>query len=294
MKLEELPKYTKDLDSKHLIVTSVTKQFAPLAHNWYQSGKNIGIEKPMCIFALDDDAHDYLEKNNIPVFRWDNKEPEPNTNRGEWIELEKKYKFKIPITVGLTTLSERFDVVVSDVDIVFLKPPFEKISAEIQNHDFCCITDKRFDIFNTKRQKNKMVTVENKKTVKDWGLTDQSLYGEINGAFGYFPVNDRTIPFLNKLQDPEILAKFPKKVEAGAAQTIFNIMLKELKYTTKILDPFEFPNGSIWGVPYLKKEIKNSCYLIHYNFISKDFDYELFPEKKIALMKSDNLWFLDK
>lgn len=294
MKLEDVVGYTKGLASDFVVITSVTKHFASITHNWYKSGENVGLNKNMCIFALDDDAHDYLEKRNVPVFRWNNKEPDPNNNRAEWIELEKKYKFAIPVIVGQTILNMRFNVTVSDTDIVFLKNPFDKIKKEIENYNFVCITDKRFDFFNTKRQKGKIISIKDKKIIQDWGVTDQHLYGEINGAFGYFPATKHNLKFLNKFLEPETIQRFPKGVEAGAAQTMFNKLLTEYNFKTKLLNPFEFPNGSIWSIPYLKKEIEDKAYLVHYNFISKDFDYELFPEKKIEQIKSDNFWFVDK
>lgn len=294
MKLEELSNYTKTLQTDYIVVTGVTKHFAKITYNWYESGKQVGISDAMCIFALDNEAHDYLESKGVPVFRWYNSDPDPNNNRAEWIELEKKYKFIIPLEVSVKLLKKKFiNVILSDTDIVFLKNPIHKLKQEITGCNFACITDKRFDFFNTKRQKDKIITVQEKKYIKEWGTTDQSLYGEINGAFGCFPGTDQNLKFLNNFLDPQIIERFPKGVEAGAAQTMFNTLLKEHSIKTKILNPFEFPNGSIWEVPYLRKEIIDKAYLVHYNFISKDYDYELFPEKKIIKMKEDGFWLVD-
>jgi hypothetical protein len=291
-------------DKQYIYLTSVTHEFCEMTLNWFLSLKNIGSSHLALVVCLDQKSYKFMLSCNIPCV-YLNCDIESNDTGEHWIENEKKYKL-----IGLYIIYKKHDVdcILSDVDIIFLKDPIDKIKSELSAEwDWVVMSDKEYNSFLPSRKRNRDVEVsENKTEIFDCGPTAQSLYGEQNGGFSYIynystskklgrnpekDVADRLQFMKNFHKNSDYYKKFPTCTESGCLQTIVNQKTKELKLNIKILSCFEFVNGSVWKVPYLREKIKNSCYLIHYNFCSFLDPHKVLKEK-IIRMKEFNHWYI--
>jgi hypothetical protein len=274
----------------YVFVTTVTKEFVDFAINWNLSLKNIDEDKNSIIICLDIESYNIIESKNILCVLLEAKNI-INNNRADWIENEKYYKAAGPFYLHK---KYKLDIISSDTDIVFFKNPVPVLRNEINaGYDLVVVSDKRFDRFVPTREKGKIKLLDfSKKNVIDYGIQDQAKFGEPNGAFGYFPYTEKMTKLWEVFfPNSEYLKEFPVGIEEGAAQTIFNKRLKELDVKYKILSVFDFPNGSVWQVPYLKEKIKNTCYIMHYNFCLNS-DPISAAEEKRNWMKEDGNWLL--
>lgn len=276
---------------KDIIVTSTTIEFIEMCNNWYTSLKKIGMSKLVVVFALDKKSYDYLLKKQIFTILLNTKLT--NKTAYDWIENEKKYK---PVGPMFIFKNYKVNVIHLDTDIVFLKKFLNKLKQECRGYDLVMCSDKRFDYFNCKREYNKIITVNyDKKSISDWGLAEQVKFGEKNGAVFYLPhkKQNKILKFFELHFNTDILKNFKPGTQEGDLQTITNKLIKEktVDLKIKVLDVFKFPNGSIWQVPYLRDKIKNSCYLVHYNYYAENAPKRRLIQK-IAAMKKYGHWFL--
>jgi hypothetical protein len=280
----------KPSEKGYAFVTTVTKEFVNFAINWHLSLKNIQEEENSIVVCLDTESYCALEKHNICCVLLEAKNI-TNNSRADWIENEKYYKAAGPYYLHK---KYKLDIISSDTDIVFFKNPVELLKREIsEGNDLVVISDKRFDRFVPNRVKGRIKMLDyDRRNVVDYGIQDQAKFGEPNGAFGYFPYTEKMTKLWEVFfPNSEYLKQFPVGIEAGAAQTIFNKRLKELDIKCKVLSVLDFPNGSVWQVPYLKEKIKNTCYIMHYNFCLNS-DPMPAAEEKRKWMKSDGNWLL--
>ena len=155
-------------------------------------------------------------------------------------------------------------------------------------------SNRRYDKFNHKRKKNHIISVEaDRKEVIDWGESDQAKYGDVNGSLCYIPhrTSDKVVKFHEELADDDYLKQFPVCHYSGSAQRIWNQAVREKGIRIKVLSVFDFANGSVWKVPYLKDLIKERAYSIHYNFHSNAAPINRVSEKKAAMIKNGH-WLL--
>jgi hypothetical protein len=75
-------------------------------------------------------------------------------------------------------------------------------------------------------------------------------------------------------------------------QTILINAIKDHNQKTKVLSPFEFANGTVWEISYLKNKVKDTAYLIHYNTAEGKTPDES-REMKIQQMKENGHWYVD-
>lgn len=273
------------------IVATTTHEFVDMAINWYKSLTRVGLDMYALIVCYDRQSHEKLNALDITSTYLDVGEFPRNTD-GEWYEMEKRTNH-----IGACTILSNFkiNVIRSETDIFFLKNFLPKFIAEDDfNFDMLVCSDKRYDRFNHKRKKNHIVSVEwGRNNVKDWGLSDQAKYGDINGSLCYLPhrASEKIVKFHNDLADPEYLKQFPVKQYSGSAQRIWNHAVKEKNFKIKILSVFDFTNGSVWKVPYLREHIKDRVYSVHYNFHSNAAPRQRFIEKKAAMIENGH-WLL--
>lgn len=272
-------------------MTSTTKEFCDMLLNWYYSLKHVGLEKLAFAVALDTESYSFLQKNNIPcAFIETNIK---NDTAADWIENAKYFK---PKSIIYTFENYSANVIHLDTDIVFFKDFIGKLELESKGYDIVMASDRRFDVFNNKRIKDKIITVNSdKKTVSDWGLAEQVKFGEKNAAIMYLSQEnkEKSLYYLKRNISEDLYSKFPRGVQEGSLQTISNCkeLLEETKINIKVLSVYEFPNGSLWQVPYLRNEIRDNCYLVHYNFHSHADPKQRLLEK-IGAMKKFGHWYL--
>ena len=106
----------------------------------------------------------------------------------------------------------------------------------------------------------------------------------------YYNYSETCLDSLKKIFSNETIESYPKNIEDGAAQTIFNKEYKKVSLKVKVLSVFEFANGSILNVDYLKKKALDSAIGLHYNFCNSD-PYIGYIEK-VDKIKKDGYWFI--
>lgn len=274
-----------------IIVTSTTIDFIDMALNWYKSLERVNTHHLAFVIALDKFAYCTLEENNIPCALID--ASFTNNTASEWIENAKIYKPMGPLYIYNKYFINLLHL---DTDIVFLKEFISKIEQESEGADIVMASDRRFDSFHHKRIKDKIISVNfDKKTISDWGLAEQAKYGEKNGAIMYLPriKKEKNLHYLKTVTSKEIYKHFPKGVQDGSLQTISNNkqLIQKTNINIKTLSVYDFPNGSIWKVPYLRKNIKDTCYMVHYNFHSHAGPKQRLKDK-ITAMKKFGHWYL--
>jgi len=278
-------------NKEYAIVATTTYEFVEMAINWYKSLLRIQLAHLALIISYDIESYDRLNNIGIPSAFLDVGHFSRKTD-GEWYEMEKRTHH-----IGIMTILSNFkiNIIRSETDIFFFKNFLNKIiNEDSPDYDMIVSSDRRYDKYNHKRKKGHIISVEHgKNIVKDWGLSDQAKYGEINGSLCYLPhrTRGRVIKFHNELADPTFLEQFPVAQYAGSAQRIWNQAVKEKGLRVKVLSVFDFANGSLWNVPYLKKIVEEKGYSVHYNFHSKAAPLERFNEKKEAMIKNGH-WLL--
>jgi len=265
-----------------IICTTVSNNYLELTLNWIENLKKFKLEDKIVVFCIDEQIYNAL-KNIVKCFLI-NKNLDIKS-RGDWIEAEKAFKCLAPLNY---VKEAKCNLLLSDVDVVFLKDPLHEFKKRSIGVDIVTTSDKRYNVFNLKRQKNKIITVDNE--IIDWGYTDQYKFGEINGSVGYFNYSESSVKSIEKIFSCKNIKTYPKNIENGAAQTIFNKELKKVNLKVKILSVFEFANGSILNVDYLKKKALDSAIGLHYNFCNPD-PYIGYNEK-IDKIKKDGYWFI--
>lgn len=291
-------------DKQYIYLTSVTQEFCEMTLNWFLSLKNIGSSHLALVVCADQQSYDYMLAHSIPCV-YLNCEIQSNEKGEEWVENEKHFKL-----LGLYIIFKHYnvDIILSDVDIVFLKNPIEKLVSELdKNVDWLAMSDRKYSPFVSERKKGFDVFVsEDKKEIINNGLTPQTLYGEENGGFSYIPnptadcrfkesslaEKANKVIFLKTFQkDSPYYQHFPNGTEEGCLQTIVNKKTKETNLRVKMLSCMDFPNGSVWSVSYIREKIKNSCYLVHYNFCNF-LDPIKVREEKTNRMKQHGHWYV--
>jgi len=277
-------------NKEYIYITSLTHEYIEIARNWYESLKHINSNHLALVIALDEKCYKAMNIFNIPSVYWDAK-IKSNKTYFEWIETEKKTKICGPLHIAKTF---KVDILHSEVDIVFLKNPIQRLKQEIINgYDMTVISDKRFDQFHPNREQGIISHIDNEGKVNLYGESYQKRYGIQNFGFSYMPTNQKNINFWNDLSDisSEFMKKFKNNDESGWLQTILIEKLKKSNIKAKIMSAFEFANGSVWSNSILKEKIKDNVYLVHYNFCKNDL--KLKRDQKIFLMKQNNHWYID-
>lgn len=266
-----------------LIVSTVSINYLNLTLNWVENLNRFNLKDKILIFCIDDIIYNEL-KNKINCLLVNS-----NLNissRSDWIEAEKKFKCIAPINYAKINPT---NLLVCDVDTIFLKDPLKEFKERSTDVDIVTTSDRRYDSFHLQREHNKIITVDKNKVI-DWGHTDQFKYGEINGAVGYFKYSENILQKFDQMYSNKVISKYPKNIEKGAAQTIFNKEIKKTNLKVKILSVFEFANGSLLNVDYLKKKVIDSAIGMHYNFCNPD--PILGNIEKIEKIKKDGYWFI--
>jgi len=277
---------------EQIVITPVSNEYLLLTRNWYESLKRINWDNMCVVVALDDEIYQELTNFKIPCVR-SSYNITSNKTLDEWRDHEKNAKVFDILEIAKTY---NCDIIHSEVDIIFFKNPLEKIKQEIlPDYDICLISDRRFDDFYSLRKRGIESYVDRSSgKVYEYGKNYDFEYGPENFGFSYIPCTEINVKFwTNLVQNSPYLKQFDiSGVGDGSFQTILIKAVKDFKLKVKCLSPFEFTNGTIWRVPYLKDKIKDSCYLVHYNAWDGDTPQEC-EKLKIEVMKENGHWYLD-
>jgi hypothetical protein len=269
-----------------IIATTINKVYLDLTKNWIANLEKFGLKNNIIVFCLDRFSYDSL-KNDVTCILDD--AGTEALSRAEWIEIEKFFKYKRPLEYAR---KHKCNVLFSDTDVVFLKDPLVFFINQCEKADIAVTSDKRYDSFHLERQKDKIITTIGS-NVKDWGYTDQHKFGELNGAVAYYKYSEQFEKIFISFFNEFTFKKYPKGIEEGAAQTAFNDFVKEFNNTVKIkkISVFDFANGSLLNVAYLKKKVLENAYGIHYNFC-ENLDPIPSCREKIKKIKEDGFWLI--
>jgi hypothetical protein len=287
-------------DKPYIYLTSLTKEFWEMGYNWVLSLKKIKQEHLSLIICLDEESYQKTKELNLNcVFL--NVNIQKNNTMDEWFENEKNYKIIGPYQIAK---NYNIDIIVSDTDIIFFKNPVEKLKQELLGYDFITISDKRFDPFLYNRKINKITLLDyDKISTTNIGDCPQIKNGIQNGCFSYLNLSEKKskekilnfysvfVPnsdYYNEFYKTRSSKDTPEDL---SLQSIVNYRHKQLNMKVKTLNCFEFVNGSVWKIPYLKEKIKDNCYLVHYNFCDETNPLTV-KNDKIKWMKENNHWFL--
>ena len=271
---------------KPAIITIINRFYLELTKNWIANLNLFGLKDNIIVCCLDNFSYDDLKQDVDCVLVNENSLP---LSRAGWIEAEKYNKSSYPLE---HFKKHKCDVLLCDVDVVFLKNPLHFFDSQSKDVDIAVTSDKRYDSFHLKREKDKIITSEGSH-VRDWGYTDQHKFGELNGAVAYYKYSDKLANNLTSFFSESALIKYPKGIEDGAAQTIFNDFVKTFNEEVKIkkISVFDFANGSLMNVAYLKRKILENAYGIHYNFC-ENLSPVLSCTEKIKNIKEDGFWYI--
>lgn len=278
-------------DKKDLAITCVTNEYADMAYNWFLSLKNVKMDHLAVVVALDVKCYEFLLSKSVPCVLLDYK-IDKNQTYEQWKKNEKYIKSDAPFYMAS---KYKTNTIHSEVDIIFLKNPIEKLKIEASSeYDLLCVSDKRFDMFTPNRNKDYVVHIDKiKGEVTQYEKTYQSKYGIENFGFSYHAYNENTLNFWrNLLSDSSYIKKFPDDSEEGNIQTILIKAIREFDIRVKVLNPYEFVNGMLWQIPYLRKKVQDKCYIIHYNGLDGNSPLES-KQLKIDFMRKFGHWYVE-
>jgi hypothetical protein len=287
-----LLEFLKDKD--YIYVTTITKEYVDMAYNWFLSLKKCNQDDLVLIVTIDDETCSKIKSLGINSINIGINLTENNT-KSQWIENEKKIKLIAPFYIVETF---KKPIIHSDVDIFFNKNPYPIIEKHKEQYDLILMSDKRFDPFlpNRKLGVQSLLSV-NKKQIDYCQPTAQQKFGEENAGFSFININKKNYKkyydCFNVFLNQNFMNNFSLGNEETNFQSLTNKRIKEYDFKIKKLNCFDFVNGSIWKIPYINKQIKDSCYLVHYNFC-EPFDMNPIESKlkKIEWMKQNNHWLL--
>jgi hypothetical protein len=270
-------------DSGPIIACPLTYNYIDMAYNFIENLKKFNLEKNIYFLCLDEDVYKELSSKVFCVKA--DKLIKKIKNRGDWIEAEKHSK--MPLFIHILKTFKR-DLFLCDVDVIFLKDPLPLFYKDSKDYNIVSSSDKPYFGFNLARKKDHIVTCV--PLPVDYGPTDQKKYGFMNGAVSLYIYNKDFVKKLESVFTEKLLLAYPKRKEAGAAQTIYNFNIKKTNAKVKILSVFEIANGSLLNIPYLKKRVLEEATGIHYNFCNPD--PHIGYQQKIEKIKSDGNWFI--
>jgi len=301
MNVENIIKHNSFLDDfiknkPYLYITTTTDHYVDMTYNWFLSLKKINQEHLVLVAGIGEECYNKLQDLKIPCIMLDF-DVGNNFSKSEWVENEKNTKLILPFYI---LKKYKIKMFISDTDIYFNKSPYDYIKSDIdKDYELFIMSDKRFDPFLPDRKLNIQTLIsKNKKTVDYCGPTSVQLYGEEDGGFCFLNLKEnnynRVINFLTGFISGDVFKNEPIGIQAGCLQTISNKLFKMHNAKVKILKCFDFVNGSIWSIDYLKDKIKNTYCMVHYNYSGGIWDLNTIDNKqeKIKWMKQNNHWLI--
>lgn len=267
----------KVLTNRSVILTFITHEYCDMLLNWYKHLEKLEINNFVLVVCLDEEAFSYIVKKEIPCLYVDQDKLINNESIVDITLLKKAYIEKHHICkafyIGYITTKYNINVLHSDIDMIFLKSPLDRLE-QIANkkYDMCAYMDLSYQELTTGKPRE----------------------GE-TGGFGFviFYVTPGWYPkFLKKLSiDPLCIDN------NDVGQTVMQKHFSEIE--CHWLNSFLFTNYDIWKEKHVQQKIKNLCYCIHYNTSENTWMYKMTADKigkrnnlKIERMRENGHWLL--
>lgn len=295
MNTEELKQYLNG--KSEIITTPVTKDYFSITRNWYESLKNVNCDHLALVICLDEDCYNLTKEYNIPsILSIYNIQKDQNQTIKDWRVHEKNVKVFDTLDI---CEKNNLNIITSEVDVIFLKNPIEKLKQEVfPDYDCCCLSDRRFNDFYAHREHGIDTHIDRKNgIIRKYGKSYDVEYGIQNFAISYIPHSEKNINFWKTLvSNPDYFSLHilnqEKDYDDETFQTVLIKTIKDHQLKVKILSPFEFPNGTVWDISYLRNRLKDTAYLVHHN-TSEGNTPEESMNMKIEKMKEYGHWYID-
>jgi len=266
---EFLDKHLQDVSV--VFYAAINSLYKEMAVNWYlhilKCGRSI---KNILILCLDLESYTFLKDKNIPCVFFDIS----NCTELKNINIIKQFynvdHHIIKYAVGELIVSKyNVDLIYLDIDMIVLKDPANYIFSLIRekNADSCAITDKSYS----------QITCMKKFVNNSMNYGGMMLYWNKD--------------IFNKINNiTSVKFSFDQNADFRSIKTVLNLNVAEL-------NSFLFPSSYIWDIPFIKKTIKNTCYIVHYhtssdvNSVEKD-HLKVILNNKITKMKDSDHWLL--
>lgn len=249
-----------------IIFTNISSKYAEMAKNWFNHLKKLNLHHQSLVVCFDIEAYQTMLENNIPTIFVDQEEI---STRYDFLIPLFKHNHQIAKVLTYLFLCKTFtntNFIYTDVDMVFLKNPINRLRDELSEEYDACIYVER-DYSDAVYDHDKVTNHDN---VGGLVVCLSKNYWE--------KVFKNIVPF--NMSDPTIGIK-----EYGI----------KLGVNFKLLNAFEFTTSEVWKHEHMQKLLKNICIAVHYTMpVEVD---ELTPEEldkqielKIQLMKQNNHW----
>lgn len=251
-----------------IIFTNISYKYIEMAINWYAHLSKINLATQAIVICFDAVAYQAMLHERIPAVFVDQ-----DVVAADCVALKEYFKHNHQVAKVLTyyylckTYSS-INFVYTDVDMVFLKSPIDKLKREIKNYDACVYVERDYSdcVYDHEMVKN---------------------YNTVGGLViclskDYWDKVFKNIKPFN-MSDPTI----------GIKEYSLN-----LGVNFKLLNAFEFTTAEIWKQEHMRKLLRNICIAVHYTMpaeVDDLTDSELTEQiqQKINLMKQHNHWLLN-
>lgn len=256
-----------------IIVTFITNEYINMALNWFKWLKKVDLEAYTLVCCLDSETYNKIQQFNIPCIYIDEQDTYKTFNSLNGSDF---YKLPRHICIALTLqyLIKKYNIniIYTDVDMIVLKNFIHKIQDELN-------TGVDTLVYTNKTYSELTLGVNYGISAKDGG-----------GMMLYW--NNKTIDLLFEgvKNFSGINADSPKEWGIGSLVKIF-------KFKSIFLNVFEFTNVDMWKRNHIRKFLKKTSFIIHYNMfddVTKLSSNEIKNtiNKKIECMKKYEHWLL--
>jgi hypothetical protein len=288
-------------DKKFIFTTLMDSEYADMGENWFVNLKNLGHDKNTLIISLDKKCDEYFKEKNIPsiFLESSNVGEEDLITPQERLSIGYDNVYKKISFISHLIKNYNLNVILTHIDIVFLKDPIIKINEMFQENDlvFNSIKKPLIDIlkFGSKQANKDNTYIDDTKPFREKlpenFATDFSLF--------CFKSSDNMKRFTDLMQENK--ENILSLNDNFSFNNIFIKFLSEANVKISYLSHILFLNGYI--LQYKRDNCKKSfekiienAYSIHYNMAYEggiDWgDFQGRKKAKIKAMKENNHWFL--
>ena len=254
------------VEKTEMYVTFISVDYTEMAKNWYEHLKRLNLHNNAIVICLDKKAYDAMQYFGIPsAFADENHLAAFFKHPSIYFTLKHQVS-KVLVLYYFNELFPNTDIVFTDVDMIFLKPPIATLRTELSGgYDGCVFIDKYYEDIALQRDKNS-------------GYGGNIIFWQKN-AFAKIFSSSAVID----ASDPIIGIK--------VFEEAFNLKLKHL-------NSFLFTLSEIWNRDHIRNIIKDKTIAIHYSMAAdvdslSRTDFESQIRQKINLMKQYGHWLID-
>lgn len=288
-------------DKEFVFTTLMDSEYADMGENWFVNLKNLGHDKNTLIISLDKKCDEYFKGKNIPsVFlessgagEEDLITPQERLSIG-YDNVYKKISF-----ISHLIKNYNLNVILTHIDIVFLKDPIIKIKEAFQENDL---------VFNS----IKKPLVDILKFGSKQANKDNTYIGDTKPFREKLPENFATDFSLFCFKNSDNIRTFIKLLEENKEKILslndnFSFNNAFIKFLSEANVKFTHLNHLLFLSGYILQYKKNKCnksfekimenaYSIHYQMTYRGDmnwgDFQKRKKTKIEAMKENNHWFL--